>query len=133
MSLDRVAGELEAYLDQVNRAMFVDCYERLWDATPVLTGYARSRWQGFYDGEGQAVIENDADYIQYLNAGTSEQAPAGFVQKAIAGALGVDYSEDEFDFEGPEGTADLGPLGGELDIPPGPVSPNKDEPPPDVL
>lgn len=51
----------------------------LRDATPVDTGYARSRWKTTEVGE-VFLVENDAPYIQYLNAGTSKQAPSHFVE-----------------------------------------------------
>lgn len=49
-------------------------------ATPVDTGYARSRWRLSPDGKDYAV-SNDAPYIGRLNHGTSRQAPAHFVEK----------------------------------------------------
>ncbi len=48
--------------------------------TPVDTGYARSRWKTAEVGE-VFVTTNDAPYIEHLNAGSSKQAPAHFVEQ----------------------------------------------------
>jgi len=69
-------------------------------ATPIDTGYARSRW--VYNKEDLLKISfsfknrffisftditytftNDAPYIQYLNQGSSKQAPAFFIEKTL--------------------------------------------------
>lgn len=51
-------------------------------ATPVDTGLARRSWKVVEGQEGHDVV-NTVSYIQYLNAGSSRQAPAHFVE-AIA-------------------------------------------------
>ena len=49
-------------------------------ATPVDTGLARDSWK--IDEQGKRVIvSNDTPYIQYLNEGSSKQAPSHFVEK----------------------------------------------------
>lgn len=55
-------------------------------ATPVDTGYAKSRWNTKEVGNDFSV-ENDAEYIQHLNMGTSKQAPSHFIER-IALAYG---------------------------------------------
>ena len=47
--------------------------------TPKDTGFASSRWKiaGLYP---RFRVENDASYIEYLNWGSSKQAPAYFVE-----------------------------------------------------
>lgn len=50
-------------------------------ATPVDTGVASHGWQ-IRDGK----IVNDIDYLSELNAGSSKQAPAFFVEKVILAA-----------------------------------------------
>ena len=60
--------------------------EALARVTPVDTGYARSRWEYetiTVNGETVGVINNDAPYIQYLNQGSSKQAPAFFIEKTL--------------------------------------------------
>jgi hypothetical protein len=58
--------------------------QELSAATPVDTGYAKSRWRQ----EGKAIV-NDADYIDRLNAGSSKQAPAYFVEATVLRHQGV--------------------------------------------
>lgn len=88
-------------------------------ATPVDTGRARGNWQveiggsvvgesGFEDksgdaairigtatistfgkGDGSIFIGNNVPYIGRLNEGSSAQAPAGFVEKAVRGAVNI--------------------------------------------
>lgn len=85
--------------------------------TPVDTGWARSNWipsigtspespagskenvtdaqrlsgegevLGYQFGQGTVYITNNVPYIKDLNEGTSQQAPEGFVQKAIQEAV----------------------------------------------
>jgi hypothetical protein len=52
---------------------------QLREATPVDTGFARSSWS-VHEGVEAFFVENSAPYIQYLNAGTSKQAPANFIE-----------------------------------------------------
>ena len=96
MSLEFVAADLERHLEGVNREMTVDLYFGLWEATPVRTGYARSRWTARYR-RGRGSITNDTDYLIYLNAGSSMQAPRGFIQAEIAKVLANDYEEGQVD------------------------------------
>lgn len=86
--------------------------------TPVDTGWARSNWLvnigaphpgvigsreavsphpspitkmlGYRLGFGRVFISNNVPYIGRLNDGYSQQAPAGFVQRAIEKAIFVD-------------------------------------------
>ena len=55
----------------------------LKEATPVDTGYARSRWKANNTVYG-FEIENDADYISDLNEGSSRQAPAFFIEQELS-------------------------------------------------
>lgn len=54
----------------------------LEDATPVATGKARRSWSVARQGN-VFTVANSVPYIQYLNQGSSKQAPAYFVE-AIA-------------------------------------------------
>lgn len=58
--------------------------EKLKDATPVDTGLARDSWK--IDGDR---IVNDVEYIDYLNQGSSKQAPSHFVENTILSHKGV--------------------------------------------
>lgn len=87
-SLVDVRGQLAA--ERLHAAMVLN--------TPIKTGYARSRWTirqtdaytvkytfskpGLF-GEFNYTISNDAPYIIYLNAGSSKQAPAFFIESTI--------------------------------------------------
>jgi HK97 gp10 family phage protein len=60
--------------------------ESLARVTPIDTGYARSRWEYkilTINGESIGVISNDADYIDYLNKGSSKQAPPYFIERTL--------------------------------------------------
>ena len=99
------AAEIAATLTRAVEAEVVriatNVHAELIEATPVDTGFAASSWQlsigtpaegtgpgGSLDGytldQGSAFATNNASYIQRLNAGHSAQAPAGFVEQAIA-------------------------------------------------
>lgn len=59
--------------------------KELAEATPVDTGYAKSRWRVIkrQDPLLPFAIENDTPYIDFLNAGNSKQAPKYFVEKIM--------------------------------------------------
>jgi len=52
----------------------------LKDNTPVDTGKARDSWELKIKSNKHLLIHNDVDYIDELNAGTSKQAPAFFIE-----------------------------------------------------
>lgn len=74
LSEDRTKLTKEQARVQVSRMV-----DNLREATPIDTGFARSRWSIHEVGD-VFVVENDAPYIQYLNAGTSKQAPSNFIE-----------------------------------------------------
>lgn len=51
----------------------------LQNKTPVDTGLARSSWEIKEENQNYN-IENNVEYIQYLNEGSSKQAPAYFIE-----------------------------------------------------
>jgi HK97 gp10 family phage protein len=53
----------------------------LQEKTPVDTGKARASWQ-MTDTPNGVNIVNDTEYIQYLNNGSSKQAPSHFIETA---------------------------------------------------
>ncbi len=110
--LDRLGGRLVVAVTQTIRAVTIAIAEDLVPATPVDTGFARANWRPAIgappavpvtalDPTGSAAIAritavakraklgdtvfivNNAPYIGALNAGSSPQAPAGFVQSAV--------------------------------------------------
>ena len=56
----------------------------LQEATPIDTGNARENWRIEKD-----KIVNDTEYIDVLNAGSSKQAPAYFIEKTLLTQQGV--------------------------------------------
>lgn len=60
-------------------------------ATPKDTGYAASRWriEGLFP---RFRVVNDASYIEYLNQGSSKQAPSFFIE-SIALRFGKPYGQ----------------------------------------
>lgn len=78
--------------DEVARAFdgrVLELAENLREATPVDTGTARDSWfvsatvPANFTGEVMAEIFNTTDYIDELNAGTSRQAPARFIETEV--------------------------------------------------
>lgn len=53
--------------------------------TPIDTGYAADQWH--LDAAGNIV--NTADYIDELNAGSSKQAPAYFIEQTLLAHKGI--------------------------------------------
>lgn len=71
-----------AQTKQIHRAV-----EALKDATPVDTGNARDGWR--YEN---GAIVNEVDYIDRLNQGTSNQAPAHFIERTLLAQEGISPS-----------------------------------------
>lgn len=65
-------------IDKLMAAVGKETYTRIYNRTPVDTGYAQSRWQ-LTVGQTDFVVNNDAEYISYLEDGHSGQAPNGMV------------------------------------------------------
>ena len=51
-------------------------------ATPVDTGRAKEAWQLSINGD-KATLTNTTDYLVYLNAGSSDQAPTNFIENTV--------------------------------------------------
>lgn len=60
---------------------------KLKDATPVDTGLARDSWKV----ENDAIV-NTVEYIDYLNQGSSKQAPSYFIESTVLSHKGVSPS-----------------------------------------
>lgn len=103
----QVVSELnEAVNDKVNK-LASSIWTNLVDTTPVASGRARASWfidqdatrdplpEGVYGYPLQpyipnalpVVIYNPVGYIEYLNEGSSEQAPSMFVELAVENAI----------------------------------------------
>lgn len=73
---------LEAEIAETRDRLAASLLGELRAATPVETGRARDGWH-----LTEAAIRNEVPYVGRLNAGSSRQAPAGFVEAAIDRAL----------------------------------------------
>lgn len=108
----KVAEGIEPAVDDTLRKVALVANQTLIMATPVDTGRARANWQVSVDTEidaelnstdaqgalarnqgvikgyrgGALLIQNNVPYIGALNNGSSAQAPAGFVEKALQNA-----------------------------------------------
>ncbi len=68
-----------------------DILSDLIDATPVDSGYCQSQWQiAKVDGE-ECEIDNDCDYVSYLEDGWSSQAPNGIAGPVLDDYPGISY------------------------------------------
>lgn len=110
--LDGVTDKLTTGLEKLMETIAEEIGEEVVASTPVDTGYARANWRpsvnaplddpvSFLDPTGRGAIgrirtvartaklgdkiyiKNNAPYIETLNAGSSSQAPSGYVQIAI--------------------------------------------------
>lgn len=80
--IDETKAALAADLAETRDRLAGHLLEELRAATPVATGRARAGWRRTETG-----LLNDVPYVGRLNAGSSRQAPAGFVEAAIDRAL----------------------------------------------
>jgi hypothetical protein len=55
----------------------------LEEATPVDTGLAKESWSLEFTDSTTAVVSNSQEYIDYLNKGSSKQAPRYFIERTI--------------------------------------------------
>jgi hypothetical protein len=76
-SLDKQrTAMIDAHTDSETKSML----EELIESTPIDTGEARSGWKKYRVSPTSVVIANTVSYIQELNRGHSQQAPAHFVE-----------------------------------------------------
>lgn len=114
---ERVILELEKFTEDVIKDISINAVAELVEDTPIDTSWASSNWipnigspkavpigspenpnkfeqergiadiLAFYKLPANVFISNNVPYIMKLNEGSSTQAPAGFVQNAIAKAV----------------------------------------------
>ena len=77
----KLDGDLEKELELHLRAKSIEMVKNLQEVTPVDTGLARDSWTLQQMSKTKAEISNLVPYIEELNAGSSTQAPAYFVEK----------------------------------------------------
>ena len=96
----KISETLKENVDSIIESAIDKTIEDLKERTPKDTGYAASRWRTYKQNsfkvsfsfkndfiikftETNDIIENDADYISYLNAGWSKQAPSYFIEQTV--------------------------------------------------
>lgn len=86
-NVEREFNKLFADIDKIKLdKMKLECINMLSElskATPVDTGRAAASWHLITTGNVFIPFKllNDTEYIQYLNAGSSKQAPSFFVER----------------------------------------------------
>jgi HK97 gp10 family phage protein len=87
MKVKGIENELSRVKIQLEEASNINLKEAssflindLIEKTPVDTGYAKSRWKLNQISQDEVRITNDAEYIEYLNNGSSDQAPEYFIE-----------------------------------------------------
>ena len=80
----RVDGEIKlnsivrSVIDEISK----DVLKEVKKNTPVKTGKAQRGWRRKFDRKG-ASINNNVEYISYLDEGISKQAPNGFSKPTL--------------------------------------------------
>jgi hypothetical protein len=101
--LSLLAANIRLNANKRKQSVAANLTADLVSATPVKTGLAQSNWQVTSGAPAEGIVEighrasipdtqpgdpiyiaNNVPYIQRLNDGSSKQAPAGFVEDAIA-------------------------------------------------
>jgi hypothetical protein len=83
-AFDRWVATTEQNAEQAFRALVLDIFRNIQIRTPVDTGRARGNWQVEFNGTQEATIYNNLPYIERLENGWSQQAPAGFVRVTLS-------------------------------------------------
>jgi len=96
----KIANALEDTTNEILDDAVKFAVEELKRVTPKDTGYAASRWTSYKQEsfkisfslsnrflisltENSHFVKNDAEYITYLNAGWSKQAPSYFIEQTL--------------------------------------------------
>lgn len=80
---DKIRRELEQAIADVKTETASRLLTKLRDATPVRTGYTRSRWTTVENGSSIDVTNDEGEAVMRINDGHSRQRPAGFIEQAI--------------------------------------------------
>jgi hypothetical protein len=86
-AINKVKQYTQAQIELEKTKQITSLIQELKNATPVDSGNARDNWKR----DGDAIV-NEVDYISHLNEGTSQQAPAFFVEKTVLAHKGVSPS-----------------------------------------
>lgn len=86
MTLSGIADEFEKAFKQlttttkeINKKTVNDMVDDLVRNTPIDTGLARASWKTTEE-PNSILVENTTEYIEYLNDGSSKQAPSRFIE-----------------------------------------------------
>lgn len=79
----RVNGELSKFTKEQLRKEANTIVKELIPETPIDTGNARASWKVQQDFNKNVKVLNTTKYIQKLNAGSSKQAPAFFIERVL--------------------------------------------------
>ena len=94
-AIKKINNEIDSLSHSMIEKRVTSLVEDLETVTPKDTGYAASRWEAEESSFIETVIsairfkdkpyivKNDAEYISYLNEGSSTQAPAKFVEQTV--------------------------------------------------
>ena len=87
-SLAQLQRDVEAEIDADTRVRTFQALADVKAVTPVDTGRARNAWRADPKGENsrglrQYEVRNPQNYIGELNMGSSQQAPANFIETAF--------------------------------------------------
>jgi len=80
-----ILEEFEESIKKAKKKVIKKTVKALKEATPVDTGKARDGW---HLGEKDEIV-NDVEYIDYLNDGSSKQAPKHFIEKTVLAQKGI--------------------------------------------
>jgi hypothetical protein len=84
---DALRDRLGHYVGAKKVALAKEVHALLRETTPVDTGDARDGWEILPGPAGQLIVGNEEEHLEYLNKGSSSQAPAGFIEAAKAQAV----------------------------------------------
>lgn len=75
----KISSDRQELTQTQARAVVKTLITELKSVTPVDTGLARDSWE-VEESKNRFDIRNTTEYIQYLNEGSSQQAPAYFIE-----------------------------------------------------
>jgi len=80
---NKLLREVKDSIGKSVAAVSTQVLEELRAVTPKDTGEASNSWEITNLTKTSFKVTNDEDYIKYLNAGSSKQAPANFIEKVV--------------------------------------------------
>lgn len=80
---DKIRSQLEQAVAGVKTEFASRLLAKLRERTPVRTGFTQSRWTSVEDGSAIDVTSDQLETLMRLNDGSSQQAPAGFIEQCI--------------------------------------------------